>query len=78
MILFGATRQAALEKESSAYCLRNWKQLPWVWGDSNACTMHSDHYESDIQINQFNIEKCWYTFKLRIMDQRIYAHISSN
>lgn len=33
---FGATRQAAVEKESTAYCLRNVKQLLCVWGDSNA------------------------------------------
>lgn len=36
MIPLGVTKRAALEKESSAYCLRNEKQLPCVWGDSNA------------------------------------------
>lgn len=35
-MLFGATKQAALENESSAYCLKNEKQLLCVWGDSNA------------------------------------------
>lgn len=42
MILFGTTKQAALEKESSAYCLRNEKQLLCVWGDSKACKMKQD------------------------------------
>jgi hypothetical protein len=37
MIFFGTTKQAALEKESSAYCLRNEKQLLCEWGDSKAC-----------------------------------------
>lgn len=37
MMLLGVTKQAALEKELSAYCLRNVKQLLCVWGDSNAC-----------------------------------------
>lgn len=36
MIFLGAIKQAALEKESSAYCLRYEKQLLCVWGDSKA------------------------------------------
>ena len=36
MILFGVTKHAALEKDSSAYSLRNEKQLLCVWGDSKA------------------------------------------
>jgi len=35
-MLFGATKQATLEKDSSAYCLKKVKQLLCVWGDSNA------------------------------------------
>lgn len=35
-MLLGTTKQAADEKESSAYCLRNEKQLPCVCGDSKA------------------------------------------
>lgn len=37
MILFGTTKQAAFEKDSSAYCLRNVKQSLCVCGDSKAC-----------------------------------------
>lgn len=47
MILLGATKQAAPAKESSAYCLRNEKQLLCVWGDSNAWHKRKDansHY----------------------------------
>lgn len=36
MLLLGVTKRAALEKESTEYCLRNDKQLLCVWGDSNA------------------------------------------
>jgi hypothetical protein len=39
MILLGVTKQAALEKESSAYCLRKEEQLLCVWGDSKAWHM---------------------------------------
>lgn len=39
MMLLGVTKQAALEKESSAYCLRNEMQLLCVWGDSKAWHM---------------------------------------
>lgn len=37
MILFGETKHAAREKDSTAYCLRKLTQSPCVWGDSNAC-----------------------------------------
>ena len=37
MLLFDVTKQAALEKDSSAYCLRYVKQLLCVCGDSKAC-----------------------------------------
>jgi hypothetical protein len=39
MILLGVTKQAALEKDSSAYCLRKEEQLPCVCGDSKAWPM---------------------------------------
>jgi hypothetical protein len=39
MIFLAATKQAALEKDSSAYCLRNEKQLPCVSGVSKAWKM---------------------------------------
>lgn len=39
MMLLGVIKQAALENESTAYCLRNEKQLLCVWGDSNAWNM---------------------------------------
>ena len=39
MTLFDVIKQAALENESTAYCLRNEKQLLCVSGDSNAWMM---------------------------------------
>ena len=39
MMLLGVTKQAALAKDSSAYCLRNEKQLLCVCGDSKAWQM---------------------------------------
>lgn len=44
-MLLGATKQAAPEKESSAYCLRNEKQLRCVSGDSKAWYTRYDNTE---------------------------------
>lgn len=56
MMLLGVTKQATLEKEFSVYCLRNVKQLPCVWGDSNAChdLNNNKNYNSNENCNNSN------------------------
>jgi len=41
-MLLGVTKQAAFEKDSSAYCLRNETQLLCVCGDSKACQIRRE------------------------------------